>query len=100
MSDRQPDGPRGGGRVDLVVIAPGDRDAFDAELAGRRTHPRVRVTMLGAGDTRIGANETCLATVDLVGAERVDVAHAAAAALTGMRTDPADVRAPGWPRSV
>ncbi len=88
------------GRIDLVVIAHGDRAAFDAELAGRRTHPRVRVIVLGEGDARVAANETCLATVELAGAERVDVAHAAAAALTGMRTDPADVRAPGWPRSI
>ena len=87
-------------RIDLVVIAPGDRAAFDAELAGRRTHPRVRIVVLGEGDARVGANETCLATVELAGAERVDVAQAAAAALTGMRTDPADVRAPGRPRAV
>ncbi|MSQ37044.1 MAG: hypothetical protein EXR61_01860 [Chloroflexi bacterium] len=87
-------------RVDLVVIAPRDRLSFQEELAGRSTHARVRVVVLGEGDVRVGANETCLATVPVAGAERVDVAHAAAAALTGVRVDPSLVRAPGRPRPI
>ncbi len=87
-------------RVDLVVIGPGDRITFQEELAGRGTHARVRVVVLGEGDVRVGVNETCLATVPVAGSEQVDVAHAAAAALTGVRTDPELVRAPGRPRPV
>ncbi len=87
-------------RVDLVIIASVDRDAFLQELAGREPHPRVRVIHLGPEEAppAIALDNHCLSTVAIAGASQVDAAHAASAALTGARTDPAETRAPGRPR--
>lgn len=88
------------GRVDVVLVHPDHRIAFEIEMAGRSPHPRVRVVMLATESLSVGPDSVILSTCAHHGAELVDPAHAAAAALTGMHADPAETRAPGRPISL
>lgn len=83
-----------------MIVSAAHRAAFEAEIGGRRTHPRVRIVLLAEGESAGDLGEDAVATAPVAGASLVTAAEAAAAALTGERTDPSLTRAPGRQQSA
>jgi len=72
--------------VEVVVVAPADRAAFDQAFAaqGRLANGRVRVVRLAAGEAYAGpTGPRCIATAPLAGTRLVSVAQAVASAVSG-----------------